>query len=168
MPNVIPFGLGRHLTNLVVTPQSVVGATGVLGDTTPVATLVASTGTINSNLVHTTNLADDVEWAIRNNLEAIQSITRNRMNNVPTTIGGRFQLAEICRKGDDANLLALIWFTAPSRYCKISFAFAGAVQVVYTRMRSIRIRPSRTKNVDVAEFVLIDANTAPTYTAGMR
>lgn len=168
MPNVIPFGLGRHLTNLVVTPQAVAGANGALTDTTPVATLVTSTGTINTNLVHTANLSGDVDWAIRNNLEAIQGITRNRQHNAPTTIGGRFSLMEFVRKGDDQAQLALIWFTAPSRYCKISFAFGGAVQVVYARMRSMRIRPDRTRNIDTAEFVLIDAATAPTFTAGMR
>lgn len=167
MPNVIPFGLGRHLTNLVVTPQAVNGATGALTDTTPVATLVSSTGA-SIPVVNNVNLSGDVDWVIRNNLEAIQGIARNRAHNVPTTIGGRFTLMELVRKGDDEAQLALIWFTASSRYCKISFAFGGAVQVVYARMRAIRIRPSRTRNVDTAEFVLIDANTAPTFVAGMR
>lgn len=168
MPNVIPFGLGRHTTSLVVTMQSVTGATGALADSTPVASLITSTGTINTDLVHTAQLSDDIQWTIRNNHEAIQAITRNRINNVPTIISGAFTLAEIVRKGSGEARLAACWFSGPSRYAKIEWAFGGAKQVVYARMRAFRARPNRTKNVDVAEFVLIDANTAPTYAAGMR
>lgn len=148
--------------------QAVNLANGTLSDSTPVASLVTSTGTINTDLLHTANLADDIEFAIRNNLEAIQSITRNRIHNVPTTISGTVTLAEIVRRGTDVARLAACWFEGPSRYAKLVFYRMGAGYTVYCRMRAFRMNPSRTKNVDIAEFVLIDAATAPAYAAGMR
>jgi len=163
-----PVGLGRHLTHLVVTMQAVNLANGTLSDSTPVATLVSSTGTINIDLIHTANLSDDVEFVIRKNLEAIQSITRNRVHMVPTTIGASITLAELVRKGTDVAQLAACWFEGPSRYAKIDYYRMGHGYTVYMRMRSFRMNPQRTRNVDVAEFVLIDAATAPAFAAGMR
>ena len=96
------------------------------------------------------------------------AITRNRMNHVATTIGASATLAEIVCRGTDVGSLAAIWFEGPSRYCKLQYHRFGAGYTMYMRMRSLRINPARTKNVDVAEFVLIDSNTAPTYTAGDR
>ena len=168
MATIGAWGLGRHTTALVVTMQSVVETTGVLSDSTPVATLVASSGTIGTDLVHTANLADDIQWVMRHNLEAIQALTRNRVNNVATTLGGSFSLAEIVRKGANQALLAACWYGSTTKLAKIQFYFGGAGWVVYARMASHRMRLVKTKNVDVAEFVLIDANTAPTYAAGMR
>lgn len=165
MANIIPFGFGRHVTTLVITPQAVAATTGIFTPTTPVVSLIASTGTLNSSLVHTANLSDDIDWAIRNNIEAIQSITRNRMNSVPTTIGATATFAEIVRRGSGNALLASLWF-AGNYYCAVQYGRFGSIYTVYMRMRSFRMNPARTKNVDVAEFVLIDANTAPTFAAG--
>ncbi len=168
MATILSPGLGRHVTTLTVTMQSVHVTTGVLTDSAVVAALITSTGTINSTLVHTANKSDDIEWAIRHNTEAIQSITRGRIHNAPTTIGGTFRLAELVARGTNVNGLATCWFQGPSRIAKLSFFFGGAGGVLYARMRSFRMTPVKTKNVDIAEFVLIDANTDPTYLAGER
>lgn len=165
MPNIIPHGFGRHVTSLVVTPQAVAATTGVLTDSTPVAALITSTGTLHTNLVHTAQLSDDIEFAIRNNLEMIQALTRNRVNNVPTTIGGSLTAAEIVRRGTNVALLAGIWFSG-KHYCKVQYGRFGSIYTVYMRMRSFRMNPARTKNVDIAEFVLFDANVAPTFIVG--
>lgn len=169
MANILSPGLGRHVTTLTVTMQSVHVTTGVLTPSAVVAALVTSVGTINTaGLIHTANKSDDIEWAIRHNTEAIQSITRGRIHNAPTTIGGTFRLAELVARGTDVNGLAACWFEGPSRIAAVSFFFGGAGGVIYARMRNFRMTPVKTKNVDMAEFVLIDANTAPTYAAGER
>lgn len=172
MATIKPWGLGRHTTSLIVTMQTLVETTGVLADSALIATLVASTGDIGAaspgHLVHTAQLADDIQWVMRHNHEAIQALTRNRLNHVATTLGGSFTLAEIVRKGAGEARLADCWYNSTCKIAKISFYFGGAGWVVYARMDSHRMRLVKTKNVDVAEFVLIDANTAPTLTAGMR
>lgn len=168
MANILSPGLGRHVTTLTVTMQSIHATTGVLTPSAVVAALVTSSGVINTNLAHTASRSDEIEWALRHNTEAIQSITRGRIHNAPTTIGGTFRLAELVARGTDVNGLAACWFEGPSRIAAVSFFFGGAGGVVYARMRNFRMTPVKTKNVDVAEFVLIDANTAPTYAAGER
>lgn len=169
MANIQPWGLGRHVPTLIVTMQTVTATTGALAPSAVVANLITSTGVLHTDLVHTSNLSDDIEWEMRRNTETVQGITRNRLNHLPTTHGGTFNLVEILRRGNDECRLAACWFEGPSDVATITYGRFGNLWVVYTRLVNYREGPyARGKNIGTATFEMIDANVAPAFTAADR
>ncbi len=168
MASVGPWMLGRHITHLSVTMQTVTAATGALADSAVIATLIDSDGTLHTDLTHLQNISDVIEWTLRNETENIVGVSRNRANHVRVRYGGEFTLTEILRTGNDQCRLAACWFEATSRIAKIKFGRAGNLWTLYAKMSSYTEDYQRGKNVGVATFRLIDANTAPTYTTAQE
>ena len=168
MATIPNFLVGRHVTALSITVQSVAGATGVLSDTAVVANLITSTGALHTNLAHTVELSGDIEYNPRRSTEQINGITRNRAHHVRLQHGGDMTLTEILRRGNDVCRLAACWFEGSSRFCRVVLARGQQKFTVYMKMSSYRESYQKGQNVGVMTLKFIDANTPPTYTTADR
>jgi hypothetical protein len=167
MAQVPPWMLGKHASTLIVTPQAV-AADGTLSNGTA-ATLLASTGTLHTDLVHTVGIVDGFRIVGRKKTANISAVHRNRANHVPFSLGYEFEVAEIMRAGANNCLLAAAFHNSGSSIVKLTFGAYRRVWTVYACMLRYSPPASREKNVARLLCRQVNANVAAaTYVTGDR
>lgn len=145
--------LGKHVTAVTVTPQTVSTA-GVLTPSTPVETLVG--------------FWDEIDITSENTLENIQSADQRRDNNVITGTGTTVRVVEILKTNDSSatptNLLATLFYGSADYY-QVTLTRGGRSFSFYGVARSYNEGYRRGKSVATGEFAMVDPGASnPTYT----
>lgn len=138
--------IGKYVSNLIVTPQTVTAA-GLLGDGSALS-LIASTGTPPS-ASFTAGLVDEVELETTNTTENVSAINRTRAHHVVLTTGYSMVISEILRTTVNDSLLASAWFAASGGFgiVKLDFRRARLKYLLYAVMTSYTESIQRGKNV---------------------
>jgi len=99
MAATIPlWAIGKHITSVLLTPQTVNSTTGALSDTTPTAQFFGHTRSIN--------------LVVRYNHEELSAQNRPYDNMVPISQGTRLRLQEMEKSNANSNLAAAQAFGA--------------------------------------------------------
>lgn len=149
MPNLPLWLVGRDVTGTTLTPQTVAPTTGVLTDTTPVATLFGH--------------VDSVAIRSRKTTEEISPMDTVRENMVPIKVGTSIEVSEILKKSG-TNLLATAYYGSAD-YFKVALTRGGQVFTFYGLFSSYEESLNRGKSTGTAVFDMVDPAAAnPTYT----
>lgn len=171
---VIPqWMMGRHVTSLILTTQTIAAATGGLADAVA-ENLITSTGTLHQDtFVHTLQLVAEVEATSRKGTEDIGPLTSSVANHVRVTENVNLTITENLQQGAVAsnNVLARIYHTGASRVVKAVFARSGNTFTAYLLMTRYRERHSQNVLQGIGTFAPVAIHgtgaapnsAAPTY-----
>lgn len=159
---------GRDVAQVLLTSQTVTSA-GVLTDSV-VNTFGQSTGDpyagSPTDLVITVSLLAQINFSLDARTQDMSSINRLQAHHVRVGIGAGFVVTEILRKGTNTQLLAALYYNAPSRYLKVQYARSGNFWTLYGLMEDLRQEQQLGQNT--AELVLGPVGIAPAYSTGVR
>jgi hypothetical protein len=134
---------------VVITPQSVNAGTGVMTDTTPVATM--------------TGMIDNISVRSRKTTEEISPMDSLPENLVPIKTGTTVEVTEILKKAG-TNLLAQAYYGS-NDYFKVAVPRGAQSFLFYGLLSDYTETLVRGKNVGVATFSNASIGSAnPTYT----
>lgn len=154
MATIPQFLIGKHITAVVVTPQTVSGTTGALSDTTPIQTF--------------STVFSEISIRSENDLEDISASDQRRKNMVPTASSTRITITELLQgsraDGNPVNGGAASGYGS-SDYHKFTLTRSGKTYTFYAVMASYEERTNG-KGKITGELVLdmIDPGVAnPAY-----
>lgn len=148
--------LGKHITSVAATLQTINPTTGVLapsvqaGDT---ATLVSAT----------VGLIDECQLNKAKVRENINSTVRTRAHWVAISVDDSLVLTEILRQGQNTGLLASLWFSSTAntgRVVYFVFTVGGNSWSGYLRMTAFNVDYARGKNVARLSLSMVEPNVA--------
>lgn len=152
MADVPLWAIGKHVTSIVLTPQTVNATTGVLTDSTPVASLFG----------HLKNIELD-SHVTSENISAMNSTAENQ---VPLEYGTTIRMEEL-EKSAGTNLLASQVFTAASigTYVKYQITRGGQSWTGYGLVADYKMSASKQGVNGTAEIrpIQINNTTASGY-----